>query len=753
MYKMKNQNKMKTGLFRGKAAAPRSARRRLGAGIKALGCIMVGLLLLGISALCAQTPDSASVYLTGKVSQNGVCLRWAASLPEVWQDALQHGWILERYDFDTLAMGRAARQGVAYAPVRKTIVIEPFLQTDTALVSAMAEHDRYAAVLGEAVYNPELALSMGGIALSPWESISKEMERKQLRFTLANLAYDRSFAVACLGKMGHVDTAVRKGHYYLYRLYVNGINDTARGAASDTALYFTRLERGALRPPVQEIQTEYAYLSVALEWDVRFAEKQSVGYYVERAAETRKNEPRQYVRLNQTPLSLMQDNPGHTMRYSDSLPDDKTRYAYRVVGVDLFGEEFVVAQSRLGKSGAMPLAVAQIDSVTNDEQGKRYVFWSYPEENMASVKGFAVYVSTVPDGETGKNTLLAANLPPKTRRLAVNPDKLGVSSYFYVKTVGENGQSTLSRSFFHWKIDSLPPLPPTGLFYTIDSAGIACIHWKPSPDADVEGYRVFRQTDKASEPVQVTARTLTDTVFVDTVSLNTLQSFYYSVRALDQSGNLSAPSALLAVRNLLPDKPAPAVFSGRSRVEDDKVEIVWYNSQTSNLRGHALYYRCDSSSWFLLKDFPLKENGALSETSSFTFKFPQRSYATRYTFNIVAYGADRHRDTVNAPFDYTAEYTPSLKPATPFAVVDADNRYIQLQWKEKNGKPLARMFVYRRAENDKLRLLATLDAPTAAQGYYTDGSVRMNTVYTYVIQYEYADGLWSEYSAACEVNY
>ena len=108
---------------------------------------------------------------------------------------------------------------------------------------------------------------------------------------------------------------------------------------------------------------------------------------------------------------------------------------------------------------------------------------------------------------------------------------------------------------------------------------------------------------------------------------------------------------------------------------------------------------------------------------------------------------------MNAPFDYTAEYTPALRPATPFAVVDADNRYIQLQWKAKNGKPLARMFVYRRAENDKLRLLATLDAETAAQGYYTDVSVKMNTAYAYVIQYEYADGLWSEYSAACEVNY
>ncbi|MCH5244494.1 MAG: hypothetical protein J1F29_06310 [Lentimicrobiaceae bacterium] len=705
---------------------------------------------LAIGEVRAQASDSASLYMSGKVCGNQVRLRWAASTPELWQTALQYGWTLERYDFDTLAMGQAARKGTAYTPSRTQIDISPFLQTDTARIAAMADTDMYAAVLGEAVYNPDIALSVGGIAASPWDKISKEMERKQIRFALANVAYDRSFAVACLGKMGYVDTAVQPGHYYLYRLYAKGLHDTA---TLDTALYFTRLEAGSLRPPVQEIQMEYAYMYAALEWNIRFAHQQSVGYYVERAAETKKKEERRYVRLNATPLAVLQDNNPYTMRYADSLPDEHTRYAYRVIGVDLFGEEFVVAQSRLGKSGLMPLAMAQIDSVKEDEQGKRYLHWSYPEQSAASVKAFEVYAGSQPDWEDSQNNLLAAKLPPQTRRLAVNPDRLGVSTYFYVKAIGEEGKTTLSRSYFYWKKDSIPPLPPTGLAYTIDSVGIACITWKASVDADVEGYRVFRQTDRNAEPVQVTSQTLGDTVFFDTVSLNTLQSFYYSVRALDASGNLSKPSELLAVRNLLPDKPAPAVFSRRSQVESDRVDLVWYNSQTSNVRGHALYYRCDSSSWFLLKDFPLKENAPVPETSSFSFRFPDRLYSTRYIFNIVAYGSDKERDTVSSPFYYTASHTPAFKPPTPFAVVDSDNRYIQLQWKEKTAKPLRRVFVYRRAEKDKMRLLATLDAQAAEEAYYTDFSVKMNTEYAYVIQFEYADGLWSEYSAPCTVNY
>lgn len=742
---------MKKGLFKGMLAAPWNGRRGLGAGIKTVVCLPVGLFLSVLPALRAQVSDQASVYMTGKVCRNEVWLRWSASTPEWWERSLEYGWILERYDFDTLEMGRAARENLTYTPKRKVVEIPPFLLVDTARIAAMADSNLYAAVLGEAVYNPDIALSTGGIALSPWNNISKEMERKQMRFVLANLAYDRSFEVACLGKTGYVDPDVEKGHHYLYRLYVNTAGNTTE--TSDTALFFTRMESGRLLPPVQEMDIESGYLLVRLKWDIRLAERQSVGYYVERAAGTRKNKEPQYIRLNRTPISVLQENERYRMSYSDSLPDSQNRYAYRVLGVDLFGEEFVVARSRFIKSGAMPLAVAEIDSVTSDTRGKRYIHWSYPEDKMLSVKGFSVYVAPSPDWDVAKSTLLGAHLSPATRRLAVGPEELEVSSYFYIKTEGVDGTSTLSRAYFYWKIDSVPPLPPTGLSYTIDSLGIACISWSPSVDADLSGYRVFRQTEKNAEPVQVTTGTLTDTSFFDTISLNTLQSFFYSVRAVDASGNLSEPSALLAVRNLLPDKPAPAVFSCKSRRQDDRIELVWYNSQTSNIRGHLLLYRCDSSSWFPLKDFPARENERLPETASFIFKFPERLHATRYTFNIVAYGSDKQKDTVNTPFDYTVEYIPEIKPPAPFALVDAENRYIQLQWKEKTGKALRKMYLYRRSENDKLRLLATLDAETAREGYYTDFSVRMNTVYAYVIQYEYEDGLWSAYSAPCLVDY
>lgn len=730
----------------------RNSRTTIMDNVKMAICIGLGILLIGLSSLKAQETDSARIHLTGKATQGEVWLRWTVSTPELWLKTLESGWVLERYDFDTLQMSLAKRKKSAYSPNKKTVRISPFLPCDTAQLAKAAQNDSYLAVLGEAVFNPAPLLLMNGANLSSWGKISQEMEAKQMRFLFANLAYDHSFAAACFGKTGYVDKEVKSGHYYLYRLYP----DADSLANQDTALYFTRMEAGMMIPPTQEIKTDFAHRTVNLEWDYRFAQKQSVGYFVERCVEksgTKKNKTREYVRLHQTPLGVLQDNDLKKMSYRDSLPDEENRYAYRVLGVDLFGQEFLVAQSRFGKSKGAPLAVATIDSVRMNDQENLCVHWSYPEENLAAVKSFSLYLSGVPDIEESTSVLIASALSPQTRSYALTPDRLGVSSYFYLKTIDHSGNSTLSRPFFYWKKDSVPPLPPRGLSYSVDSAGVVRLQWKASMDADVEGYRVFCQNGKDAEPVQLTTCNLRDSAFYDTISLNTRQYFYYSVRAVDISGNISKPSELIAVKNLLPDKPAPAVFSRQSRLEENKVHLVWYNSTSSNVRGHALFYQCDSSSWIFVKDFPLKENENIPETSSYVFKLPERLYSTRFRFKLVAYGNNRQSDTAHSPFSYQVVYSPLLKPATPFAIVDAENRYVQLQWKYKNGKPIKRVYVFRRSENEKLRLLATLSPEQAKDGFYTDVSVKMNTDYDYLTQFEYADGLWSAYSEPCRVNY
>lgn len=700
-------------------------------------------------ALCAQTFDTA-VYITGKVWNNNVLLRWAAASPAVWQTALEKGWVLERYDFDTALFSVSIKAGKDVMPVKETINIPPFLQTDTALLSAIADTCAYMAVLGEAVFSSEMRLTMGGGTIrSAWGKMADEWQQRQLRFVMANLAYDRSFSVACAGGMGYVDKRVEAGHFYLYRLFLN--TSDASHMFADTALFFTRLEAGNPIPPLQEIRPEYGVGTVSIAWNTDLVEKLCIGYFVERCAQEKKKTEK-FVRLHQTPLTVLQQNESGYIAYTDSLPDSKTFYAYRVVGVDLFGHEFPVARSRYGKSAEEPVSVPIIDSLVPDAKGKLYLHWSYPEE-AGKVERFSVYVTSRPYREEAHLHRLVSNLPARSRSFQINPDGLSESSYFYVQAEGVQGSSRFSAPYFFWKKDSIPPAPPVGLSFAVDSAGVARISWHPSAEKDWAGYRVFRRTKETSDPVQLTADLLRDTVFVDTLSLRTPQYFYYSVAAADRSGNLSAHSRLLAVKNLLPNKPVAPLFSRYCRREGNKLEIVWYNSPSSETKGHLLLYKTDSSSWIPLRDFPLKHAAEMPEQSSFSFRLPERSISTLYTFSVVAYGENPATDTAVAANPYRYLYAPVGRAPRPIAIVDADNRYVQLQWKDKGMEYGKRIFLYRKSEEEPLRLLVALTGEQMEKGYYTDFSVKMNTFYTYVLQVEYEDGRWSEYSSGCKVEY
>lgn len=717
-----------------------------------LAAVLIGNLLSAAPAVRAQDFDT-TVYMTGKVWNNEVLLRWAAASPALWERAMETGWVLERYDFDTALFSASIKAGKDVAPVKVSISIPPFLQADTAQLSVMADTCPYMAVLGEAVFSSELRLTMGGGTVqSPWGKIADGLQRRELRFVMANLAYDRSFAVACMGGMGYVDRKVEAGHFYLYRLFLN--TDKTLGESpdfADTALFFTRLETGEPIPPLQELRTEYGVGAVNIAWNTDLVKQLCIGYFVERCVQE-KRKPEKFVRLHQTPLTVLQQNESGYMAYTDSLPDGKKLYAYRVVGVDLFGHEFPVARSKYGKSAERPVSAAVIDSVVSGTGDKLHLHWSYPEE-AGRVEAFSVYVTSRPYREDASLRKLASGLPARSRSFQIDPEWLSESSYFYVQAEGVQGSACFSSPYFFWKRDSVPPAPPVGLAFTVDSAGVARITWHSSTDKDLAGYRVFRRIKESSEPVQVTTDLLQDTVFIDTLSLRTPQYFYYSVAAADRSGNLSDHSRLLAVKNLLPNKPVPPLFSRHCRKEGNHLEIVWYNSPSPETKGHLLLYKADSSAWIPLCDLPLKETGGIQEKSSFSFRLPERSVSTRYAFSVVAYGKDPATDTAWSAFPYTYLHVPVPRAPRLFAVVDADNRYVQLQWKEKGTAYGKRIFLYRRSETEPLHLLASLEGDQMEKGYYTDFSVRMNTVYTYVSQVEYEDGRWSEYSSGCKVEY
>lgn len=720
----------------------------------------------------ATATDSAakSLYMVGSCKNRKVSLRWAASTYPLWKRMMEEGVVLERYEFD------AARY---VPPVCRRIPVTPFLQQDTALLSALAQHDQYAAVLGEAVYSPDLQLNFGPSAsATDWQSLKARMEQEALRFVLANLACDRSFDVACLSGMGYVDEDVRAGKAYLYRLYWPAgatTGDSTVRVPADTAVFFTRLEETAPfgGRPVAELQTEFKDGRVTLSWPHSPAGEPCVGYFIERTespapvapkSPVSLNYPRapRYTRLNREIYADFVQDESHRVAYIDSLPDSRTEYRYRVLARDLFGNENVVAVSHPGKDIAYLHALPRLDSLQSDKNGER-LFWSFSEEEQDRVDHFSLHALPAPS-DLLPDEPLVASIPPDYRTVLLAKEQLPPTAYLYLTAHGKNGESRVSLPLFRQEEDSVPPAAPTHLRAEVDSTGVLRLRWKPVPDRDCSGYCVYFCLSPRSEYVQLTTRPLADTLFVDTLSRVTGQKFFYAVGAVDKRGNASGLSEWVQVGNGLPRPPVPPVFELEDERDDKGVTLRWRNSPSPYMQGQSLHYKVDGSDWVLLQEYT-RNTPEEALPRSYYFRFPASHYNRRYVFRLSAYGEDRGKDTVSAPFVHVVDYQVCLTAPRPQLLADRERHFVHLQWKAPERGDVRKICIYRRADSGKSPigsksqgstknlLLAVLTGEEVRQGYYVDAQVRMNTDYTYRLQVQYADGTWSGFSPEAEIEY
>ena len=88
--------------------------------------------------------------------------------------------------------------------------------------------------------------------------------------------------------------------------------------------------------------------------------------------------------------------------------------------------------------------------------------------------------------------------------------------------------------------DIAAPAPPAGVT-ALTRDGALEVSWSPSPEADVEAYRVYRAL-KGSPPERLQALPADQTTYRDATALRGF-SYVYTVTAVDTAGNESPPSA------------------------------------------------------------------------------------------------------------------------------------------------------------------------------------------------------------------
>jgi predicted CXXCH cytochrome family protein len=175
-----------------------------------------------------------------------------------------------------------------------------------------------------------------------------------------------------------------------------------------------------------------------------------------------------------------------------------------------------------------------------------YVNWSVATDTVG-FQSYVIWRST--DGAT--YTPLATVTNGLSGTQYVDATLAASQHYWYaVSTVDSRGEGSISdTSAAVWPSMSTTTTGPqrvTGLAKVETSASVV-LSWDPSPNATTRGYYVLRAPASLSTPTTLTSIPVTGTTYFD-LAVQNGEPYYYSVSAMDASGNVGGRSLELEAR-------------------------------------------------------------------------------------------------------------------------------------------------------------------------------------------------------------
>jgi predicted phage tail protein len=183
------------------------------------------------------------------------------------------------------------------------------------------------------------------------------------------------------------------------------------------------------------------------------------------------------------------------------------------------------------------------------------ITWQPPESNIdgstpVNLLGYNVYRLDESQSEVSQNPI-STSLVSGTEYVDRN-FRFGENYRYIVRSVslgtdGAQVESLNSNTLSVSPRDIFAPSAPTSISIA-PAPGRLSIFFPANPEPDVVGYEIYRSTDPDLAKVswtKVTPAPLTRTTFLDE-NVESGKRYYYFIRAIDQAGNLSAPSEVVS---------------------------------------------------------------------------------------------------------------------------------------------------------------------------------------------------------------
>jgi hypothetical protein len=164
-----------------------------------------------------------------------------------------------------------------------------------------------------------------------------------------------------------------------------------------------------------------------------------------------------------------------------------------------------------------------------------YLTWDTPDSDFVVVQGWHVYRRR-PDGDERRLT----TAPVQVRQFQDTDTPQVGQTFYWVTAESRGGVESRPTAPVRFLWDDQPPAPPTGLAAQA-GPGVVALVWNRGEEFDLASYRIERDgvtIGLAGDPAMP--------AFVDRAVTNGAV-YVYTVRSVDYSGLVSAPSAGLTV--------------------------------------------------------------------------------------------------------------------------------------------------------------------------------------------------------------
>lgn len=239
--------------------------------------------------------------------------------------------------------------------------------------------------------------------------------------------------------------------------------------------------------------------------------------------------------------------------YTDSLEFARQRvrlrYAIRFVNSSgqkaAFSNFFIIEPSANASSNpGFLMATTTQDAILLD--------WKAPETNVSGTGSVALLGYNLYRSNSENETARVLNETPITKtNFADNFFEFNKEYFYFVRAVsiGKNGESLESFESNIVKIipvDVFSPSPPSAITIAAAPNNLS-IFFAANTEKDIDGYRIFRSTDRnlnKSEWTLLTDELLKTNTFQD-LNVESGKTYFYYLIAIDKAGNVSEPSEII----------------------------------------------------------------------------------------------------------------------------------------------------------------------------------------------------------------